>query len=43
MARIVNGKVITKNVNGRIEVFYDWEMIKQSTWRQRVLRMIKRQ
>lgn len=41
MATIVNGKVKTVINNGRVEVYYDWEMIRQSTWKEKIKRMIK--
>jgi hypothetical protein len=41
MATIVNGKVKTVITNGRVEVYYDWEMIRQSTWKEKIKRMIK--
>lgn len=41
MKTIAGGKVKTEVINGRVEVYYDWEMIQKSTWRERVKKMIR--
>lgn len=41
MKTVAAGKVKTQIINGRVEVYYDWEMIRQSTWKEKIKRMIR--